>query len=140
MGICGECENRNEWLEAFGKSIQKRREDKGLAKHDVIAELHIGFDTIRAVELGFGTMRLDSFLRLANFLDMDLCDNVNEVGRRIAACRAQRQKSRWELAEVSGITERTIRNAEKRSMAMYMDTFLRICESLDVAPTELLKK
>ena len=140
MGIYGDYRNKTEWLEAFGREVQRHREQKGLAKNDVIAGLHTGMDTIRAVELGFGTTFLESLLRVANYVGMDLCDDVREIGRRIAACRAYRQKSRREVAEMCCLSERTIVNAEIYAHSMCVNTFLSVCEALNVAPMVLLKK
>lgn len=140
MGIYGKYENGDEWLEAFGKAIRKHRIEKNLAERFVAAELRMGRDTIRAVELGRDSMRLDLFLKLASYVGYDLCCDMNDIGRRIAAYRVYRGKTQQQLADESFLSKRPIQQIEAHGKSMYMNTFLCICEALDVAPMKLLKK
>lgn len=140
MSIYGKHETREAWLEALGKAIRKKRVDMDLTIRGTAEVLHMGRDTIHAIELGYDTMKLDLVLKLANYVGLELCDNMCEIGRRIAAARVYRGKTQRDLASASFISRNPVDKIESQGRSPYMSTFLCICESLEINPMKILRK
>ena len=63
-----------------------------------------------------------------------------EIGDRLRALRKQAGLTQMELAEAANIADRTYADIERGSSTMRLDTLLKICDTLNILPNELLVK
>ncbi len=63
---------------------------------------------------------------------------IREIGNRLLALRKKMGLTQAEMAERSGISDRTYADIERGTVNMRLETFLQICQALHVTPDELL--
>ena len=64
--------------------------------------------------------------------------DFHTMGNKKLAIRKRLGKTQAEVAEASGLSDRTYADIERGNVNMRMETFLRICEVLHVTPDEIL--
>ena len=60
------------------------------------------------------------------------------IGNKLLAIRKQAGLTQTEVAELSGLSDRTYADIERGSVNMRMETFLRICKALQITPDDIL--
>ena len=63
---------------------------------------------------------------------------MRELGNRLLALRKKMGLTQAEMAERSGISDRTYADIERGTVNMRLETFLQICQAFYVTPDELL--
>jgi DNA-binding XRE family transcriptional regulator len=62
------------------------------------------------------------------------------LASRIKISRIDNELSQQELADLAGVDRKTINRIENGHFSPSMDTYLRICKSLGVKPSQLLDR
>lgn len=60
------------------------------------------------------------------------------IGNRLLAVRKKTGMTQAEVAEASGLSDRTYADIERGSVNMRIETILRICQALHITPDEIL--
>lgn len=60
------------------------------------------------------------------------------IGNRLLTIRKRVGMTQAEVAEASGLSDRTYADIERGTVNMRVETLLRICESLHISPDEVL--
>ncbi len=60
------------------------------------------------------------------------------IGNKLLVVRRKLGLTQAELAEKSGLSDRTYADIERGKVNMRIETFLRICQALDVTPNDIL--
>ena len=71
---------------------------------------------------------------MTNMLLSSLCD----IGNRLFLIRKKQGLTQAEVAELSGLSERTYAEIERGVVNMRIKSLLQICEALHVTPNEIL--
>lgn len=66
--------------------------------------------------------------------------DLRDIGNRMFQIRKKEGLTQAEVAELSGLSDRTYAEIERGSVNMRLQSFLRICEALRVSPDEILTK
>lgn len=64
--------------------------------------------------------------------------NTREIGNRLLAIRKKYGMTQNEVAEASGLSNRTYADIERGSVKMRVDTIIHICNALHITPDEIL--
>ena len=64
--------------------------------------------------------------------------NFTSIGNKLHTLRRQKSMTQAEVAEKSGLSDRTYADIERGSVNMRLETLLRICNTLNVTPDEIL--
>ena len=64
--------------------------------------------------------------------------NKREIGNKLLAVRKRTGLTQAEVAEASGLSDRTYADIERGSVNMRIETILRICQALHITPDEVL--
>ena len=64
--------------------------------------------------------------------------NKMVIGNKLLAIRKRAGLTQAEVAEASGLSDRTYADIERGTVNMRVETLLRICESLRISPDEIL--
>ena len=57
---------------------------------------------------------------------------LEELGRRLAAIRLNRNQTQAQLARQAGVSKRTIERLESGAVAVQLSGFVRVCRALDL--------
>jgi transcriptional regulator with XRE-family HTH domain len=57
---------------------------------------------------------------------------LQELGRRLAAIRLNRNQTQAQLATLAGVSKRTIERLESGAVAVQLSGFVRVCRALDL--------
>ncbi len=66
--------------------------------------------------------------------------DMREIGNRLLAIRRKTGMTQVEVAEAAGLSGRTYADIERGTVNMRVETILRICEALHIAPDEILTR
>lgn len=64
--------------------------------------------------------------------------DTREIGNRLLAIRKKYGMTQNEVAEASGLSNRTYADIERGSVKMRVDTIIHICNALHITPDEIL--
>ena len=67
-----------------------------------------------------------------------LIHDMQQIGNKILIFRKKAGLTQAELAEKAGLADRTYADIERGNVNMRIETFLRICDALNVTPDTLL--
>ena len=71
---------------------------------------------------------------------MTLVSNAHEIGQKLFFVRKKRGLTQVELAELAGLSDRAYADIERGETNMRIETFLRICNVLQVTPDQILTR
>ena len=74
--------------------------------------------------------------KVKNMLIFDLM----EIGNRLYEYRKRKHLTQAQLAEKAGLSDRAYAEIERGNANMRLETFLKICESLEITPNDILVK
>ena len=60
------------------------------------------------------------------------------IGNKLLAIRKRAGMTQAEVAEASGLSDRTYADIERGTVNMRVETLLRVCQSLHISPDEIL--
>lgn len=60
------------------------------------------------------------------------------IGNKLYEIRKKKNMTRVEVAESAGLSDRTYADIERGSVNMRIETFLKICDALDITPNDVL--
>lgn len=64
--------------------------------------------------------------------------NLYEIGNKMLFYRKRRGMTQIEVAERAGISDRTYADIERGTVNMRIETFIRICNTLQISPNDVL--
>lgn len=64
--------------------------------------------------------------------------DMRKIGNKLLAIRKKAGLTQVEVAEASGLSNRTYADIERGTVNMRVETILRICEALHITPDEIL--
>ncbi len=67
-----------------------------------------------------------------------LLSDTREIGNKLLAIRKKYGMTQNEVAEASGLSNRTYADIERGSVKMRVDTIIHICNALHITPDEIL--
>lgn len=66
--------------------------------------------------------------------------DLMEIGNRLYEYRKRKHLTQAQLAEKAGLSDRAYAEIERGNANMRLETFLKICESLEITPNDILVK
>ena len=69
-----------------------------------------------------------------------LITDLKLIGKKLLAIRKKAGLTQSEVAEMSGLSDRTYADIERGTVNMRMETVLRICNSLRITPDEIVSE
>ena len=67
-----------------------------------------------------------------------LIRDLKVIGNKLYEIRSQKLMSREEVAEKAGVSDRTYADIERGSVNMRVETLLKICAALHIAPNDIM--
>ena len=64
--------------------------------------------------------------------------NLQHIGTKLLAIRKKTGFTQSEIAERAGIADRTYADIERGSVNMRIETLMKICQTLDITPDDIL--
>lgn len=139
MSIYDEYENFDAWAQAIGKELTEIRLQKEISYNTVAKDLGITCEKVYRMEYETQNANLISAMQYCRYLGMNVCTDIYEIGRRIAAARIYRNMTQRQLANKAGVSASEIQWIESRGGSPKLNTFCWICEALNIPIIIFLK-
>lgn len=82
-------------------------------------------------------MKYNSYKRIKGGIKVLIFD-YRTIGNKLLVIRKKAGLTQAELAEKAGLSDRTYADIERGNVNMRIETFLRICQALNVTPNDIL--
>src|SRR5690242_12124396 len=133
---------------AFGKQLERLREQRGMSREQLAESSGIELAMIEQIEHGEASPTLDTLRQLAGGLGLPLSalfDGIDDdrvaskpFGPRLAQLRERRGWSREQLAESSGLDVGLVEQIEREQLSPSLDIVRQLAVALDLQLSDLL--